>query len=266
MERASRKPGPTAGNMAADEPSDDLIWGINSVGEMLVQEEVAISEIFIERGKGGPRLQRIIDLAKERAIPLRFVDSARMRVPRHCRHQGVVARHGTTRLLTVDDLLGRLGGAEGAQSGRILALDSIQDPRNLGSILRSALAAGFVDVVMTRERSVPLTGTVARTSAGAVAHLRLYQVTNLSDALNLLKKKGVWVYGAVAEAEAVSIYEADFSGSLCVVIGGEGKGIRPLVRKQCDMLVTIPMRAAFNSLNASVAAALIMFEVARRFE
>ena len=265
MEKTGRKGRPAAEEKATvDIPDEDLIWGINAVTEMLGQEEASINEIFIERGKGGPRLQRIIDLAKTRTIPIRFVDSARMRVPRHCRHQGVVARQGTTRTVTLDDLLEHLDRPQETQPIRVLALDSIQDPRNLGSILRSALAAGFVDVVMTRERSAPLTGTVARTSAGAVAYLRLCQVTNLSDALNLLKKKGVWVYGAVAEAEAVSVYQADFTGAICVVIGGEGKGIRPLVRKQCDMLLTIPMRTAFNSLNASVAAALVMFEIARR--
>jgi len=266
MERMRKETRPPAGaGSPADDPADDLIWGINAVREALEQQAATISEISIQQGKGGPRLQQIIDLARERGIAVRFVEAARMRVPSHCRHQGVVARQSAARLLTLDDLLEHLGEAQ-AHPARILALDSIQDPRNLGSILRSALAAGFSHVIMTRERSVPVTGTVARTSAGAVAHLHLCQVVNLVDALNVLKERGFWIYGAVAEAEVASIYATDFSGSICLVIGSEGKGIRPLVRKQCDVLVTIPMRAAFNSLNASAAAAIIMFEIARRFD
>lgn len=248
----------------ASDPTDDLLWGINAVWEALGQDTGAISEILIQEGKAGPRLQQIIDLARERSIAVRFVESARMRVPRHCRHQGVVARQSEARLLSLDALLESLDAEHAPVPARILALDSIQDPRNLGSILRSALAAGFSHVIMTRERSVPVTGTVARTSAGAVAHLQLCQVVNLVDTLNVLKERGFWIYGAVAESDAASIYSTDLSGAICLVIGSEGKGIRPLVRKQCDFLVTIPMKSAFNSLNASAAAAVIMFEIARR--
>ena len=251
------------GQSAASEPADDLIWGINAVWEALEQKAATISEIFIQQGKAGPRLQQIIDLAKERSIALRFVEEGRMHVPRHCRHQGVVARQSEARLISLDVLLESLAGEQTPGPARILALDSIQDPRNLGSILRSALAAGFSHILMTRERSVPVTGTVARTSAGAVAHLQICQVVNLVDTLNVLKEKGFWIYGAVAEPDTASIYTTDFSGPICLVIGSEGKGIRPLVRKQCDFLVTIPMRAAFNSLNASAAAAVIMFEITR---
>jgi len=246
------------------DPADDLLWGINAVREALERNAETIGEVFIQQGKAGPRLQQIIDLARERSIAVRFVEAERMRVPRHCRHQGVVARQSEARLLSLDALLESLAMAGAPQPARLLALDSIQDPRNLGSILRSALAAGFSHVIMTRDRSVPVTGTVARTSAGAVAHLQLCQVVNLAETLNTLKERGFWIYGAVAESAAASIYATDFSGAVCLVIGSEGKGIRPLVRKQCDYLVTIPMRAAFDSLNASAAAAIIMFEIARR--
>jgi len=248
----------------AEEPPDDLLWGINAVWEALSQNPGGISEVFVQEGKAGARLQQIIDLAKERAIVVRFVDAARMRVPRHCRHQGVVARQTEARLISLEDLLASLGSIKAPDAPRLLVLDSIQDPRNLGSILRSALAAGFSHVIMTRERSVPITGTVARTSAGAVAHLQICQVVNLAETLKVLKERGFWIYGAVAENEVASLYATEFSGPICVVIGSEGKGIRPLVRKQCDFLVTIPMRASFNSLNASVAAAIIMFEIDRR--
>jgi 23S rRNA (guanosine2251-2'-O)-methyltransferase len=261
---SKRTPRGTVPEQQGSEPTDDLIWGINTVREALVRPET-VGEIQVQQGKAGPRLQEIIDLAREGGVAVRFVESNRMCVPSHCRHQGVVARLSAARLLSLDDLLAHCAAGQATEPARILALDSIQDPRNLGSILRSALAAGFSHVIMTRERSVPVTGTVARTSAGAVAHLQLCQVVNLADALGILKESGYWVYGAVAEPDAASIYTTDFAGAVCLVIGSEGKGIRPLVRRHCDVLVTIPMRAAFNSLNASAAAAVIMFEIARRF-
>lgn len=243
---------------------DDLIWGINAVWETLSGSSGShISEVLVQAGKAGPRLQQIIEAARQQSITVRFVEPNRMRVPRDCRHQGVVARLSAAPLLDLDEMLAGLV-VDGQQPARIIILDSIQDPHNLGSILRTALAAGFTRVIMTRERSVPLTGTVARTSAGAVAHLQICQVGNLADALETLKKYGLWIYGAVAESACQSIYTTDFSGPICLVIGSEGKGIRPLVRRHCDHLVTIPMPGAFNSLNASVAAAVIMFEIARR--
>ena len=251
------------GERPNDEP-EDLLWGINAVGEALQERSGGISEVFILRGKAGPRLQQIIDLAKERDIAIRFVEADRMPVPRHTRHQGVVARQSEVRPLPLEELLAGLDENETPAPPRLLVLDSIQDPRNLGSILRSALAAGFVNVIMTRERSVPITGTVARTSAGAIARLRLCRVVNLAETLRILKERGFWIYGAVAESDVPSVYSVDFSGPVCLVIGSEGKGIRPLVRKQCDVLVTIPMHASFNSLNASVAAAILMFEISRR--
>lgn len=266
MNRAPNKAGSTAGRQEAAALADDLIWGINPVWEALSSAASGshISEVLVQTGKAGPRLQEIIEAAREQSITVRFVEPNRMRVPRDCRHQGVVARLSPAPLLDLDGLLASLPTDGSTDPVRIIVLDSIQDPHNLGSILRSALAAGFTRVIMTRDRSVPLTGTVARTSAGAVAHLQICQVGNLADALDTLKHHGLWIFGAVAESACPSIYTTDFSGPICLVIGSEGKGIRPLVRRHCDLLVTIPMPGAFNSLNASVAAAVIMFEIARR--
>ncbi len=250
----------SSSDRAADPVSDDLLWGMNTVQEALQQDSRSLTEILIQKGKAGSKLQNIIDIARQEKVRVRFVEQDRMGVPRNCRHQGVVARQTEARLVPLAELLEQaLAG-----SGRILILDSIQDPRNLGSILRSSLAAGFKYIILTRERSAPLSGTVARTSAGAVSHLRISQIVNLSDTLKLLKEKGFWIFGSVAERSGQSIYEADFSGRIGLVIGSEGKGIRPLVKKQCDHLVTIPMSTDFDSLNASVAAALIMFEVVRQ--
>ncbi|MCI5146873.1 MAG: 23S rRNA (guanosine(2251)-2'-O)-methyltransferase RlmB [Candidatus Electrothrix sp. AR3] len=200
----------------------------------------------------------MIETARREKVRLRFVEPERL--PRGCRHQGIIARRSQTELLPLEELVQQAA----AGSGRILILDSLQDPRNLGSILRSALAAGFNFIILTRERSAPLSGTVARTSAGATAHLQITQVVNLADTLQQLQEQGFWIYGSVVDRNAQSIYTTDFSGKIGLVIGSEGKGIRPLVKKHCDHLVTIPMSTDFNSLNASVAAALIMFEVVRQ--
>ncbi|MGI6657017.1 MAG: 23S rRNA (guanosine(2251)-2'-O)-methyltransferase RlmB [Desulfobulbus sp.] len=250
---------------AAAAPEDpDLLWGVHAVWEALSQEDTRIGEVLIQRGKAGLRLQQIIEQARERRIPVRFVEADRMRVPRQCRHQGVVARQSGEREISLNELLDGLEAEPSAAPPRLLLLDSIQDPGNLGAILRSALAAGFSRVIMPRDRSAPISGAVVRSSAGATSHLQLCRTTNLSTAIESLKKRGFWIYGAVTDSGAQSIYEADFSGPVGLIIGSEGKGIRPLVRRHCDVLITIPMQTPFNSLNAAAAAAVIMFEIARR--
>jgi len=247
-----------------DLAAEDLIWGLNPVSEAIEADPRSLSEILVLRGKGGPKYQNIIDRARAGNIRLRFVEGNRLGVPANVKHQGVVARRTEVRLFQLGELLDQIEISAEQPYPRVLAVDSMQDPRNLGAVLRSALAAGFTSVILTRERSVPLTGTVARTSAGAVSHLRICQVVNLSEALKALREKKFWIFGTVADQSATSIYEVDFALPLCLVIGSEGKGIRPLVRKQCDRLVTIPMQGTFNSLNASVAAGVVMFEVDRQ--
>jgi len=241
-------------------PDDDLIWGLNSVTEALLHNPKGLREVLVQKGKAGARLQEVIDAARQHNVRVRFVEPDRLGVSRGCRHQGVVARQSEAECVSLAELVAYAA----THSQRILILDSIQDPRNLGSILRSALAAGFEAVILTRERSAPLSGTVAKTSAGAISRLTICQIVNLADTLKELKESGFWIYGTVVEPEAVSMYASDFSGKIGLVIGSEGKGIRPLVKKQCDHLITIPMAADFDSLNVSVAAALVMFEVLRQ--
>jgi len=246
---------------SGDAAGDDLVWGVNAVKEALRGK--VLGELLVQKGKGGPRLQELIDLAREQGVRLRFVEPHRLGVARNCRHQGVVGRRRQAVLHDFAALLDELATQPPA-GRRLLVLDSIQDPRNLGSILRSALAAGFHTVLLPRERSAPISGTVARTSAGALDHLALFQTTNLANSLALLKEKGFWVFGAVADPGATSIYDADFSGNIALVVGSEAKGIRPRVARECDHLVTIPMQGGFDSLNVSVAAAIIMFEIIRQ--
>jgi len=247
-------------------PDADLLWGVHPVLEAMQHHPRRLSEILIQRGRAGTKYQEIIDLARAHSVRLRFVDADRLGVPGHCPHQGVVARQAAIQLLALPDLLASAQDAAEAKNSlpRLLVLDSIQDPRNLGAILRSALAAGFTSVLLTRDRSAPLSGTVARTSAGAINQLQIGQVVNLAEALKEIREQGYWVFGAVLDPDAISLYAADLRVPLCLVIGSEDKGIRPLVRKQCDQLITIPMEGDFDSLNVSVAAATIMFEAVRQ--
>ncbi|HBI15395.1 MAG TPA: 23S rRNA (guanosine(2251)-2'-O)-methyltransferase RlmB [Desulfobulbaceae bacterium] len=262
--RKQRQPVPREADAGLD--VDELLWGIHPVLEVMQHHPRRLSEILIQRGKTGTKYQEIIDLARTHQVRLRFVEAGRLGVPGHYSHQGVVARQAAIQLQTLPDLLASAQDATEAKNSlpRLLVLDSIQDPRNLGAILRSALAAGFTSVLLTRERSAPLSGTVARTSAGAINQLQIGQVVNLAEALKEIREQGFWVFGAVLDPEAISVYAADLRVPLCLVIGSEGKGIRPLVRKQCDQLITIPMEGDFDSLNVSVAAAIIMFEAVRQ--
>ncbi len=238
-----------------------LIWGLNPVLEALRQPEQGVHEVLVLQGKASPRLQEVIDLARARDITLRFVPAQRLGVPQNSRHQGVSARLAAVSYVALERLL--TSTASGGQPP-LLVLDCIQDPHNLGSILRSALAAGFSRIILPRERSAMIGGTVAQSSAGAISHLKLCRVANIAETLQTLKEQGYWIFGAVVDPAASSLYSVDFPQATCLVIGGEGKGIRPLVQKRCDQLFTIPMAGDFNSLNASAAAAVIMFEIARR--
>lgn len=266
-ENLRRKPGkqdrqPEGGD--AGKETVDIIWGLNPVREALRHNPQGISEILVQRGKAGPKYQEIIDLARAGRVRLRFVEPDRLGVSAQHRHQGVAARQTAGRFLHLEDLLEKALADTPGGFPRILALDSIQDPRNLGAIFRSAVAAGFRRAIITRERSAPLSGTVAGTSAGAVSRLDISQVANLAESLKRVRQTGFWIFGSVPDQAALSVYTADFRVPVCLVIGSEGKGIRPLVQKQCDQLVTIPMQAGFDSLNVSVAAGIIMFEVVRQ--
>jgi 23S rRNA (guanosine2251-2'-O)-methyltransferase len=267
MKNRHHSPGKPARKPVANESGQnapDIIWGLNPVREALAHNPRGIGEILVQRGKAGPKYQEIIDLARLNRVRLRFVDPDRFGIPSHHRHQGVVARQTEAQFLPLDDLLEDVQTSASGSFPRILALDSIQDPRNLGAIFRSAAAAGFVSVIITRERSAPISGTVAGASAGAVSLLRISQVANLAESLKCVRQSGFWVFGTVADQAASSVYAADLRVPVCLVIGSEGKGIRPLVQKQCDQLVTIPMQPGFDSLNVSVAAGIVMFEVVRQ--
>ncbi|MEE4240541.1 MAG: 23S rRNA (guanosine(2251)-2'-O)-methyltransferase RlmB [Desulfopila sp.] len=247
--------------------SDDLLWGIHPVSEAVSKEPDRIVELIIQKDKRGSKWEEIIKTARESRLKLSFVTTLKVagddNVP--IRHQGIVARVSSTPLLPFEKLLQKF--EEKVKEGempRLMVCDTIQDPHNLGAIVRSAHASGMTGVVVTREKSAPLGGVAAKSSAGAMSHIDICQVTNLATALQQLKKAGAWVFGAVKESEAQSLYQTDLCLPACIVVGSEGKGIRPLVRKQCDILVSIPMVGQLDSLNSSVAAGVIMFEALRQ--
>lgn len=246
---------------------EDLLWGIHPVFESLEKTPENISEVFVEKDKRGSKIEKIVETARSRKIKISFCDGLRLigEGSGQARHQGVAARLCGAPLADFDTLLAEW--AERIAAGeklRVVVCDSLQDPHNLGAIIRSALAAGAAGVVVTRERSAPLGGTAAKASAGAMAHLPLCQVTNLVAALKALKDIGLWVFGAVKETGAKSLYDTDLNVPCCLVVGSEGKGLRPLVRRECDLLLSIPMRTTLDSLNSSVAAAVILFEALRQ--
>lgn len=247
--------------------SDDLLWGIHPVLEGLNNEPDRFTEIILQKDKRGEKFEAIIELARALHIKYTFVEGVRLTGDgsAQVRHQGVVARMSETPLVDFSELLERLTQqvAQG-KSVRLMVCDSLQDPHNLGAVIRSAMASGASAVLVTRERSAPLGGTAAKSSAGAMSHIDICQVTNLVNALKDLKEVGFWVFGTVKDSDAQSLYDTDLTVPSCIVVGSEGKGIRPLVKKECDVLISIPMVGSLDSLNSSAAAAVTLFEALRQ--
>jgi 23S rRNA (guanosine2251-2'-O)-methyltransferase len=247
--------------------SDDLIWGVHPVFEGLAKEPDRFTEIILQKDRRGAKIEEIIEMARQQRIKITFVESLRITGDgsTQARHQGIIARMSETPLLAFDDLVPKMAARiKAGEKVRLMVCDSLQDPHNLGAIIRSTLASGASGIVVTRERSAPLGGTAAKSSAGAMSHIDICQVTNLVNALKELKKAGFWIFGAVKDSDAHSLYQTDLTVPACLVVGGEGKGIRPLVKKECDILLSIPMAGTLDSLNSSVAAAVILFEAMRQ--
>jgi 23S rRNA (guanosine2251-2'-O)-methyltransferase len=253
-------------NRSRSSPKDALVWGIHPILEALRTCPQQIVEIYIVKDSPAHRLDRIRDLAKSESVPVREVPLKGKTGTRnneqayHERSQGVSARV-ILPLLTLDELLDKLQKV--AEPPLLLALDSIQDPHNLGAIIRSAVAAGVQGIILPKNRSAPITGTVIKISSGSVFHAAICQVPNLVYCFKVLKEKGIWIFGAVKDATRL-IYDVDLTIPACLVIGSEEKGLRPLVAEQCDLQVSIPMHGKLDSLNASVAAGITLFEVVRQ--
>jgi 23S rRNA (guanosine2251-2'-O)-methyltransferase len=249
------------------QPQTELVWGIHSVLEGLKTCPQAVQEIMIEKNFTNQRLAQILEIAQGKAIPVKEVPGRIKKETKDYgktiedeRSQGVSARI-ILPVIPLDKLLEKLKNL--SEPAFILALDSIQDPHNLGAIIRSAVAAGVNGIILPKDRSATITGTVIRVSTGAVYHIDICRVTNLVNTFKALKDAGIWIFGT-SMVKARSLYDTDLTVPTCLVIGSEGKGLRPLVAEQCDLQITIPMQNSLNSLNASVAAGIILFETVRQ--
>ena len=234
------------------------LLGIHSIREAL-EAGRAIERIVVARGRGGERVEELVRLARSRNVPVRFEDrEAISRLAGTDQHQGIIALVGAKTAATLEDLL-----ADKDPHALLVLLDGVEDPHNLGAILRSALAAGVTGVLIPERRAAGLTETVARASAGALEHLPVARVTNLGRAMEELKEAGYWLVG-LDERAPQDYTQVDMSGRVALVMGGEGKGLHELTRKRCDFLVSIPTTGPVRSLNVSVAAGVVLFEAVRQ--
>jgi len=234
-----------------------ILAGIHPVAEAL-RAGRALERILVAKGAGGPRLQQIIDLARQGSVPLRFEPRQALdRLAGSAAHQGVVALGASQKYRSLDDV------AEGARM--LVFLDGVEDPHNLGAVIRTAHAAGADAIVIPERRAAGLTETVAKAAAGALEHLPVVRVGNLNRTLDELKKRGFWIYG-VDERGTQDYDQAQYAAPAAMVLGGEGKGIHEMVRKRCDAIVRIPMAGKISSLNVSVAAGIVLFDWKRRQE
>jgi 23S rRNA (guanosine2251-2'-O)-methyltransferase len=232
--------------------------GFHAVEEALAAGR-ALDRIVIARGRHGDRVEAIVRQAKSRGVPVRFEDRFQLdRLAGTREHQGVAALVAAKRAVEIEDLLGVNAG-----QGFLVLLDGVEDPHNLGAIVRTALAAGAQGVVIPERRAVGLTDTVERTSAGALAHLPVARVKNLVRVMEQMKEAGYWLVGLDERADK-SYTEVDLKGSVGIVLGSEGEGLHELTRKRCDFLVSIPTTGPVRSLNVSVAAGIILFEAIRQ--
>jgi len=243
--------------------TSELIYGRQSVLEALRASRPLRKILVARESRPSGAVRTILDRAREQNVAVQFVDHRRLDELVRGHHQGVIALASAKPLASIEQIL------EAARaSGKpplVLVLDGIEDPANLGAILRTADGAGVHGVIIPKHRAVGLTGTVARTSAGAVEHVPVAQVTNLVQALEELKAAGLWVVGSDPKA-AQNLYEVDLPQALAVVVGGEGKGLGRLVREHCDLLVRLPMQGNISSLNVAVATGIILFEILRQRE
>jgi 23S rRNA (guanosine2251-2'-O)-methyltransferase len=238
---------------------DLWIYGINPVAEALWSSRCRMREIWVAHGRGLKGLEGIIGVAESKGILMRKVERSQLdSLTKNAPHQGVVGFIDQFHYADLDEVL-----KGNKDDPFLLILDGIEDPRNLGALIRTAAACGVWGVIIPKDRAAGITPAVAKSSAGAVFHIPLVRVTNIVSTLGKLKERGIWVAGAAAEAPT-QIYNHDLAIPLALVIGGEGGGIRPLVKKECDLLASIPMQGKVNSLNASVAGAIILYEVLRQ--
>ncbi len=241
--------------------SEGRVWGRNPVLSLLRSERRRADEVAVLAGAGGP-LGEVVALARRAGVKVSFRTRDQLTaIAGTPDHQGVVARVAAAEYANLEEIL-RVPRERG-ESPFFLALDQVQDPRNLGAILRTAEAFGAHGVVIPRHHAVGLTDAAGRTAMGALEFVKVAREPNLVGALEVMKKAGIWVYGAIADGGEVP-WTLDLAGPVCLVLGSEGEGLRPLVRRTCDILVSVPMQGRLGSLNVGAAAAVVCYEVLRQ--
>jgi 23S rRNA (guanosine2251-2'-O)-methyltransferase len=236
------------------------IYGINSVSEALKARGKAIEWVGMAKERHDLRLQRLIEDCRKLGVPVRFLQRAEIdRMAGHVAHQGVVAVTSAKQYNDLDDVIAVKRG----EHSLIVVLDGIEDPHNLGAILRTADAAGADGIVIPERRAAGVTGTVTKVSAGASEHLPIAKVTNIARSIEDLKERNIWTVG-LDERGPQTYDKLDYKMDCAIVLGAEGKGLHDLVKKKCDFLVSIPMLGKVPSLNVSVAAGVVLYEVVRQ--
>jgi len=240
----------------------ELLFGVHPVYEALVAQRRRVDNVYIFSRRKDRGVKRLSSLAARRGVPVAYVNGGVFKAElKDVVHQGVAARVGGLPMADMATLLAHR--VRDRTTPLVLAPDGIVDPQNLGSIIRSAKAMGVHAVILPKVRCAPLSAATSKASAGAMEHMRFVRVSNMVSALQAFKKQGYWIVGATARTE-LAINEADLSLPLVLVVGGEEKGVRPLVSKTCDFLVSIPQVGEVDSLNAAVAGAIVMYEVMRQ--
>lgn len=239
----------------------EFLAGRNAVLEALKSER-SINKLFVQQGQSTGSIRELIALARDKKIIIEEVSISKLNaLVKDVKHQGVVATVAPVAYAELEDVLA-LAKAKN-QPPFLILLDELQDPQNVGAILRTANIAGAHGVLITKRRSCPLTGTVAKISAGAIEHTPVVQIGNVAQTLEQLQKQGLWVVGADMDG-AADYFASDLTGPIVLVIGGEGKGLGRLVKEKCDILVKIPMFGQITSLNASVACGILAFDIVRQ--
>lgn len=239
---------------------EDMVAGRNAVMEALKGSR-SVNKLMIANGSTEGSIKEIIAVAKEKGVNIQYWDRSKLdSIARGIRHQGVLAQVAPVQYAELEDIL--QVAKDRNEPPFIVLLDELEDPHNLGAILRTADAAGVHGVLIPKHRSCPLSATVAKTSAGAVEHVPVARVGNLVQIIKKLKQEGLWV--AAADMDGKDYYDTDLTGPLLLIIGSEGQGVGRLVKEQCDFVVRIPMVGKINSLNASVAGSILMYEAMKQ--
>ncbi|MBO7196411.1 MAG: 23S rRNA (guanosine(2251)-2'-O)-methyltransferase RlmB [Clostridia bacterium] len=243
-----------------EEPDENVIFGRNSVKELLSSGR-DIEKLYIQLGEREGSVNLLLGIAAERKLPIHEVDRAKLdSIACGGNHQGIIAIAAERNYATVEEILAY--AEEKGEPPFIIILDGVEDPHNLGALIRSAECSGAHGVIIPKRRAVGLTSTAVKASAGAAEYMRVAKVTNLATTIDELKEKGLWFYAA--DMDGTSYYDTDLSGAVGLVMGSEGFGISRLVKEKCDFVVSIPLYGSVNSLNVSCAGAVIMTEVARQ--